>query len=556
LAVFLNWQTIFFLKTLPKIFPWRPSLWVFALVGAGAFAVLLGAYIRIWSPTYGITRFIIIGHEFNQRGLAVYRATPKYMDPYPPDRWGFDGQYYAELSLDPLLRDPQIKQAIDNPPYRARRILMPWLAWLGGLGRPFWVLNVYAGLNLAFWLGFVVMMAVLFRPHGWAGVAGFAAMLLTCGIIESMRSSLTDFPAFVLMTLAVMLGGTGGAGVLALAALAREVNVLGLAALVDFRPPWREALRKNFRLGLIAAGPMLLWFGYIAWRLRMHAAVDGDNLDWPFYAIGRKLHEFIVMARQGGIEWSEFYKSYDLHALLTIVATLTQCIYLLTHREWGNRLWRMAAVFVPFFFCIGYPAWASHFTVTRHALPITLGFNLFLAMRPGRRWLWWFLLGNCFVPYGVFEFSFYGRETPPNPEFTVVGEPSEDTSVNAHFGAGWLGVESSQRKIWRWADQQEAILEFSNVRPKPVEAEFAFSTTSPVLRNLRVSAGGRTLWSGQIDYGLESVRSQKFILPPGETIVSFTTSVPPASPGLDDPRELTFMVTKLQLTVTGSPPAR
>jgi hypothetical protein len=544
------------LKILRNIFSLRPSGWIFALVGAGAFAILLGAYIRIWSPDYGITRFINIGSEFNQRGLDVYRATPKYMDPFPPDRWGFDGQHYAQLAFDPFLRDPQIKQALDSPPYRARRIFMPWLAWLGGLGRPFWVLNVYAGLNLVFWLGFVAMMAVLFRPCGWAGVAGFAAMLLTCGIIESVRGSLTDFPAFVLMTLAVMIGGTGGAGVLALAALTREVNVLGLVALLEFKPPWLAALKKNFWLGLIAVGPMLLWFAYIAWRLRLSAPADGGNMDWPMLAIGRKLGEFIVVAREGGVEWSQFYRSYELHALLTIIATLTQCIYLLTHREWGNRLWRMAAAFVPLFLCIGYPAWESHFTVTRHALPITLGFNLFLALRPTRRWLWWFLLGNCFVPYGVFEFSFFGHKNSPPVEFSIMGVPSTDKYINAHYGTGWFNQESSPQIIWRWAAGQNATLVFSNARSHPVEAELAFNTTSPVVRDLQVSVRNTVIWSGQVDTGLPAVRSRKFLLPPGESIVSFATSLPPTLRGRDDPRELTFMLANLKLTVTGPPPAR
>jgi hypothetical protein len=530
-------------------------------------AVLLGTYIRIWSPDYGITRFIVIGHEFNQRGLDVYRATPKYMEPFPSDRWGFDGQQYAQLSLDPLLRDPKIKTAIDNPPYRARRILLPWLAWLGGLGHPFWVLNVYAGLNLVFWLGFAVMMAALFRPYGWAGVAGFAAMLLTCGIIESMRHSLTDFPAFVLMTLAVMIGGTRGASVLALAGLAREVSALGLAGLMEIEPPWLKAVKKNFWLGSIAFGPILLWMVYIAWRLRMPAgSVSGDNLDWPFYAIARKLGEFVSFARKDEIEWSRFYLNYELHALLTIVATLTQCIYLLTHRAWENRLWRMAAVFVPFFFCIGYPAWENHFTVTRHALPITLGFNLFLAMRPGRRWLWWFLLGNCFVPYGVIEFAFYGRETLPATEFRVVGLPPADGSIHPNFGPGWLDPESNPRTIWRWANDQKATLVLANAQSHPVEVMLAFSTTSPVPRDLRVSAGKKltgpghglrktVIWSGQIDYWLKSVRSQKFILPTGETVVSFETSLPPTLRGPDDPRELTFMLAYLQIVVVEPAPA-
>jgi hypothetical protein len=552
----------FFLKTLGKISSRQPSIWVFALVGVAALAVLLGAYIRVWSPEYGITRFIKIGHEFNQRGLDVYRATPKYMEPFPPSRWGFDGQHYAQLSLDPLLRDPKIKTAIDNPPYRARRILLPWLAWLGGLGRPFWVLNVYAALNLVFWMGFAVMMAVLFRPYGWAGLAGFAAMLLTCGIIESIRGALTDFPAFVLMTLAMMMGGMGGAGVLALAGLAREVDVLGLAGLVELKPTWRETLEKNFWLGLIAVGPMLLWFAYIAWRLRMPAgSVSGDNLDWPFYAMARKLGEFVNVVRQGGIQWAQFYRSYPLHALLTIIATLTQCIYLLTHREWGNRLWRLAAVFVPFFLCIGYPAWQSHFTVTRHALPITLGFNLVLAMRPNRHWFWWFLLGNCFVPYGIFEFSSYGHKNAPPVEFTIEGAPVASKCIGVQYDTGWFSRESSAQIIWRWAAGEKATLVLSNARSQPVEIELTFGTTSPVPRDLRVSVRKKAswqghpvptseIWSGQIDYTFQSVRTQKFLLPSGESILSFETSLPPALRGIDDPRKLSFMLTELKLTVS------
>lgn len=524
-------------------------------MGALAFAFILATYAHIWSPAYGITRFIIIGHEFNQRGLAVYRATPKYMDPYPPDRWGFDGQHYAQLALDPLLRDPQIKQAVDNPPYRARRILMPWLAWLLGLGRPFWVLNVYAALNPLFWIGFAVMMGWLFRPYGWAGLAGFAAMLLTCGVIESMRGSLTDFPAFVLMTLAVMVGGTGGAGVLALAGLTREVNVIGLAGLLEFKPPWGAALKKNIRLGLIAVLPLLLWLGYIAWRLRMHAAWDGDNLDWPMHAIGRKFGEFIAVAGRGGIAWAQFYRDYEFHALLTIIATLTQCLYLIMHREWGNRLWRMAAVFVPLFLCIGYPAWASHFTVTRHALPLTLGFNLVLAMRPSRRWLIWFLLGNCFVPYGIFEFSSYGLETLPRAEYAVVGAPVEESALGARFDRGWLAPETAVRKIWRWADGARATLVLSNAQPQPVELQLAFDATSPAPRDLQVSVAGTVVWSGRLDYSLKSVRTQKFLLPPGETVVKFKTPQPAVVRGIDDPRKLTFMLASLELTVVRAPPA-
>jgi hypothetical protein len=153
-------------------------------------------------------------------------------------------------------------------------------------------------------------------------------MLVTCGVIESMRASLVDFPAFVLLISALVLGGTGGAGVLALATLARETSLFGLVGLWDYRPPWRITVRGNLRLALIAAVPFLLWLGYIAWRLRLATTVDGQNMDWPLRGMMGKLGEFSVRAAHGDIPWGRWYAAFfssePLHALLTIVATLTQ----------------------------------------------------------------------------------------------------------------------------------------------------------------------------------------------------------------------------------------
>src|SRR4029079_46280 len=94
--------------------------------------------------------------------------------------------------------------------------------------------------------------------------------------------------------------------------------------------------------------------------------------------------EFSVQAQTGAIWWrtwyTEIYTNNALHALLTIISVLTRCVYLLTHREWNNPIWRAGIIFVPYFLCISFIPWVSHFTVTRHALTITLAFNLVLAM--------------------------------------------------------------------------------------------------------------------------------------------------------------------------------
>lgn len=533
---------------------------MFILVGTAELAILVSIYVRVYSPAYGITKLIVIGSEFNRRGIAVYKATPKYIDPYPPHRWGFDGQMYAEIALDPLLRNPGIKTAIDNPPYRARRILLPWLAWLGGLGQPFWVLNVYAGLNFVFWLGFAAMMLKLFRPYGWAGLAGFAAMLLTCGVIESMWASLADFPGFVLMTLAVLIGGNGGAGVLALGALARETSLFGLVGLWDFKPPWKDAIKRNIRLSLITGVPMALWFLYVIWRLRMPETLDGKNLDWPLRAIIGKLEQFSVVAVHGHIRWHrwffELYKSPELHALLTIIALMTQCIYVATHREWENRLWRVAALFVPFFLCIGAPSWVSHFTVTRHALPITLGFNLVLAMRPRKSWLIWFVLGNCFVPFGIYQFYYYlgqNRIPPPPPAEYRIVEPASPPRAAApaiRFDQGWSDQQWDEKGGWRWATGSRADLLITNPTGQPLNAKLSFLAQSAIPRNLQVDVRGAVVWTNSAPEPLLQVHTPVFTLPPGTTRVDFLTPQPPAPVAPDDERMIEFRLQDLQLSLT------
>ena len=495
---------------------------------------MLGTCFNVWAPVFGFTRFLLVGREFDQRGTAIYRATPKYV---VPARWGFDGQLYAEIALDPLLRDPQLKTALDNPPYRAHRILLPWLAWLTGLGRPAWVLSAYALMNPLFWLGYVVLLHRLFRDRGWAGVAGFAALLLTCGVIASTYRALTDFPAFVLMTWAAVLGGSGGALALALAALTREINLFGLAGVLEFERPWGAAFRKNLGRVTLAAGPLALWWLYVRWRLPMHTSLAGKNFDWPLHAIYRKAVEVLTLIHQGGIDWPQFYKSAPLHALLTIIATLTQCLYLVTHREWKNRLWRLGIVFVPLFLCIGYQVWYSHLTVTRHALPITLAFNLLLAARPNRRWLIWFVLGNCFVPYGIYKFVAYGLEMPQPAEFTVEAAAAlgttVDTTVDANYGAGWSGPEAAARAVWREATGERATLVLANGDARALETALSFQARTAAPREVTVRVRGLVVWRGRLLPGPApaTLRTQSFLLPPGETVVEFSLplSVPPSA---------------------------
>lgn len=516
-------------------------------VAAGVF--LLRVCAGVWSPDLGLTRFLLVGGAWHEVGTTAFRATPKYIDPYPSHRFGFDGQFYAQIALDPLLRNPELRTAIDDPAYRARRILLPWLAWLGGLGRPAWVINVFAGLNLVFWIAYAWLAARLFRPPGWSGLAGYAAVLLTCGVIESIRGALTDFPGFVLMTAAVVAGGTAGAGLLAAAALTRETCALGFLGLLEARPPWRDAFRKNLVRGVVAVAPLLLWIAYVLWRFRdLKVDFTGGNFAWPLQGIMEKLGEFSVTAVHGPIRWHrwffELYKSYDLHAVLTIVAVLTQCVYLALHRAWADWLWRMAATFAVYLLCISFLSWESHFTVTRHALPVTLVFNLLLAARPGRGWLVWFVLGNCFVPYGLYAFARLPVDrAPAQPaEYVVVAPAGAAAPMRVVFTDGWSPQQWNPHNTWRWAAGPAATLAVHNDSTRSARAQISFVTRTRQPRTLTVRAGNGIVLSRHLPAGREVLTIPSLELPPGETRLFLISPEPPSDTDDGTPGKVTFMV--------------
>lgn len=533
-----------------------PPRWAFVLVALAAFAFLLRVYAGIWTPEHGITKFLRVGREFNDRGTAVFRATPKFIDPYPAHRWGFDGQLYAEMALHPLLRDPHLHVALDDPPYRGQRILLSWIAAVLGLGNPFWTINAYAALNLIFWVGFAWLAGRLFSPLGWCGLAGYAAVLVTCGVIESMQASLTDLPSFTLILGAIMVGGTAGAGVLALAALVRTTSLIGFIGLAEFSPPWGEALRKNLKRGLIATVPVALWVLYVLWRFRgRQVGFDGGNLDWPFRGMMEKLGEFSVHAVHGPIRWLrwifELYKSYELHAVLTIVSVVTQGVFILLHREWRSPLWRWGAVTAIYFSCISFLSWESHFTITRHALPMTLVFNLLLAARPTKAWVIWFLLGNCFVPFGVRYFDGMREfRSPARPaEFEIVAPATAKAPVEIHYGDGWSPQQWEPDATWRWAEGTAATLVLRNTSSHPVQAELRFITRTREPRQLTVRQDDVVLYRSQLPAARHVVKIAHVELPPGETHLVLATDEPPKESDDGTPGEVTFKMENPQLVV-------
>lgn len=187
-------------------------------------------------------------------GLSTFRY------PHPS---GYDGQYYRLLAYDPLLRRGAAA-FLDAPALRARRILIPWLAYTLAFGRP-------AAIDPAFIL---VILASIF-----CGVFFLARIMALRGMPPALALLFLAIPATLIaidtMTVDVSLAAltiffvwtsiTGRARLqwLALAAscLVRETGLLLVAACV-----LSAVLRRQFRQAaffLASAIPALLWFSYV-----------------------------------------------------------------------------------------------------------------------------------------------------------------------------------------------------------------------------------------------------------------------------------------------------
>ena len=67
------------------------------------------------------------------------------------------------------------------------------------------------------------------------------------------------------------------------------------------------------------------------------------------------------------------------------------------------------------------------------------------------------------------------------------------------------------------------------------------------VRSLRVSLGERLLWGDELTRRPEEMRFG-FILPPGSTVLTFSSNLPPQKFG-SDPRDLAFRVENLEIVL-------
>jgi hypothetical protein len=359
-----------------------------------ATALFLGLVIAKFERETGFTSLLRIGETWAAKRTAAAKTVPSAI---VPNSSGYDGQFYAQIALDPALRDPALATALDAPAYRARRILATATAYAAGLGRPSWVLQAYALLNVVCWIA-LAWLLLRELPVGTPGIrfARWFGCLFSLGALDSVRQSLVDLPALLLVVLALRASRAPSlcksTFFATLAHLTKETTLLASLALFLHRP---LAARRIAFLALTVV-PLALWMFYVANRFPLSADTGTGNFTWPFVG-ALELLSTSAIAVQGG-NWD----GRHTFGALAVISLFFQAGYLALNRDANSPWWRVGIAHAALLVFLGTWVWSGYWAACRAVLPLTVAFNLLL--RPGRAfWPFW-ALANVTVLHGLWRF--------------------------------------------------------------------------------------------------------------------------------------------------------
>ena len=492
-----------------------------ALVVTIGLAVLVG---RFWHPAYGFTAFLQF--DSTDAPIAIHEMTASPVFVYPGEN-GYDGFTYAEIAFHPLLDSTELKPALGNVPYRARRILNSALAWLLAGGQPDRIAHVYAALNLPVWL----LLAWL--SWRWLKVDDartwwlWFGLMFSAGVLHSVRLALTDLLGVLLLGLAmggarspsalgltvlrpergqarpevalhhrtsprIALHPSWPLAILALGGLARETILIGVVGL--WTGPWhsgRAWLRNGVR-SLLVALPLGIWLLWV--RYRAGAAPQGfGNFTWPVVGWLEKWRRSLAaLGHQPQFFW------VNLATVLAVLGLSLQAVYLLRRWRWSEAWWRVGMAGILMLLAFGTSVWegnpgAAH----RVLLPLGLAFAV-LAARDRARW-YWIVAGNLSVLSGVLALW-----TPPRDPAEIGAGYANGIRYVIRLGDGWYGAETAKGKLWSWtARGGELQLRRWPARSGEVALRLGLRALSPHRVELR--EGARLLWEGMITAKLQIV---------------------------------------------------
>lgn len=402
----------------------------------GLFAWLAG---RFWHPYYGFTHFLLLDEMSASVMPAALRGAPIFT--YPD---GYDGHYYAQLAASPLLEDPALAQSVDSLVYRARRILLSWLAWLAGGGEPVAAVRAYAWLNLVLWSVLAATLWRLWPATGARETLAWTGVLFSAGVLHSVRLALPDLLALLLVTSAVMLAERGrngwAAALLGAGGLARETSLLATAARAPTHCADLRSWVRSLAWAVAVALPFAAWLFLLASRLGWQEPGLG-NFAWPLTGWWRKTLEVFQRLATEPDRW------LALTTLLAHAGLTVQFLWLLARRRPGDAWWRVGAVFALLLLTLSTAVWEGHpGAATRVLLPMAVAFNV-VALR-SKASAWWLLAGNLPVASGVLALW----HVPVIPREISSGSASGQVYLS-ELREGWHQIEHGRGRRWAWSAQ-------------------------------------------------------------------------------------------------------
>ncbi len=523
----------------------RPGLVLLYLLSAGWIVTKISEY---HVPHFGFTYLIGVGEEppqgidwVNDRDVVVYRH---FRSP------GYDAQYYAQIAIDPALQDPVLAKSIDNLPYRARRILLPWMAYVFGLGQPNWVLNVFALQNLVCWFVLGLLMLRWFPPTDFDRAVRWLGIMLSIGVLFSVFAALVDAPSLLLLALGLRWIETGhpwrATAVLAVGGLAKETNLLGAAGLAPDQ--WKSARGWGMAMvrGLLVALPFVIWFAILRWRFGdTGGSLAGvRNFSLPFVAFGERWAELVKAVIDGSVAWK-----YLAGGLATHISVTVQAVFLLVWWRWSSAAWRLTVPFAVLAFVLGIAVWEGHpGASSRVLLPLLFGFNLLLPR--GRKWWALLLLGNLTMFFGPTSLEPRTREihTVLITNRSQLGDETPRREVSVSFPRPWHRAESDGNRQWRWSERDAAIV-VENPYSHPVVVEIRGQWAAHTERLAQLKQADRVLWQENLTRESSDWRVTGVVLQPGENELWITSDQEPARSNPADSRLLSVRL--LRFSVKG-----
>jgi hypothetical protein len=516
----------------------NPGVAIAYLALAGLFCWTLPQF---YIPGKGFSFLIAFGDKQEATRLSKVRRLDPYVE---KSSYGYDSQYYAQIAMDPSLQNRELAAAVDNLPYRARRILVPAMAHLLGLGRPPWILQAYALLNFICWLALAGVLLWWFPPSGWGNLLRWAGVLFSYGVCVSYRWALIDGPSLLLLVLGLMLWEKQrprlAVAVLALGGLARETSLLGVAVLAPEAPTDRRAWGRAILRGVLVMVPLALWLVYIAVRIGPATDVGLRNFDLPFTAFFRAWWENLI-----GLPLVSWGNWASLWNILMLVSLTVQFLYLLLRPRWTQAWWRVGASFAVLMIFLGEAVWEGYpGAASRVLLPMQVAFNVLVPA--GLRWLPVLLLGNLTLISAPALL-----ETPPITGYLIKGPDAlthtdKGAPVTVRYQRSWYSVETALADYWCWSPGSNAI-DLANPHAQPLQIRLRFSLNTLSRRGVQLRLNGRLCWEAQLfEDNSVTVTLPQLTLMPGLNRLEFITNEPPARIATD-PRPLAFSLRNLRL---------